>query len=78
MNSGRHLIELIDDVLDISKIEAGRSEVRTSDVDLRAMAVGIAGMFRQKCEQKGIALKSNAPAISQCGFAPMKANSGKS
>ncbi|HWE00924.1 MAG TPA: CHASE domain-containing protein [Tepidisphaeraceae bacterium] len=61
MNSGRHLIELIDDVLDISKIEAGRAEVRTTDVDLRAMAVGIAGMFRQKCEQKGIALKIECP-----------------
>jgi PAS domain S-box-containing protein len=57
MNSGRHLIELIDDVLDISKIEAGQVEVRTTDVDLRAMAISIAGMFRHKCEQKGISLK---------------------
>jgi PAS domain S-box-containing protein len=57
MNSGRHLIELIDDVLDISKIEAGRAEMRSNDVDLRAMAIGIAGMFRHKCEQKGIALR---------------------
>ena len=57
MQSGRHLIDLIDDVLDISKIEAGRAELRTTDVDLRALAVGVASMFRQKCEQKGIALK---------------------
>ena len=57
MQSGRHLIDLIDDVLDISKIEAGRAELRTTDIDLRALAVGVASMFRQKCEQKGIALK---------------------
>jgi PAS domain S-box-containing protein len=57
MQSGRHLIDLIDDVLDISKIEAGRTELRTTDLDLRALAVGVASMFRQKCEQKGIALK---------------------
>jgi PAS domain S-box-containing protein len=57
MQSGRHLIDLIDDVLDISKIEAGRAELRTCDIDLRALAVGVASMFRQKCEQKGIALK---------------------
>jgi PAS domain S-box-containing protein len=57
MQSGRHLIDLIDDVLDISKIEAGHAELRMSDVDLRALAVGVASMFRQKCEQKGIALK---------------------
>ncbi|HET6249529.1 MAG TPA: CHASE domain-containing protein [Tepidisphaeraceae bacterium] len=66
MNSGRHLIELIDDVLDISKIEAGRAEMHVNDVDLRTMSVGIAGMFRHKCEQKGIALKvefvATAPA----------------
>lgn len=57
MHSGRHLIDLIDDVLDISKIEAGRAELRIADVDLRSLAVGVASMFRQKCEQKGIALK---------------------
>ncbi len=62
MNSGRHLIELIDDVLDISKIEAGRAEMRMADVDLRAMAVGIAGMFRHQCEQKGISLKVECQA----------------
>jgi PAS domain S-box-containing protein len=57
MESGRHLIELIDDVLDISKIEAGHVEIRNCDLDLRSLAVGVASMFRQKCEQKGIALK---------------------
>lgn len=57
MSSGRHLLELIDDVLDISKIEAGRTELRLADVDLRAMAIGIAGMFRHKCEQNGITMK---------------------
>ena len=63
MNSGRHLIELIDDVLDISKIEAGRAEMHSADVDLRAMSVGIAGMFRHKCEQKGISLKVECNAV---------------
>src|SRR5205814_1919192 len=62
MNSGRHLIELIDDVLDISKIEAGRAELHSADVDLREMSVGIAGMFRHRCEQKGIALKIECDA----------------
>jgi len=56
VQSGRHLIELIDDVLDLSKIEAGRTEITLSHVDLRGLAVGVASMFRQKCEQQGIAL----------------------
>ena len=61
MTSGHHLTDLLQDVLDISKIEAGRLEMRPVDLDLRAMAVGIAGMFRHKCEQKGISLKVEAP-----------------
>ena len=56
VQSGRHLIELIDDVLDLSKIEAGRADITPTDVDLRALAIGVASMFRQKCEQQGIAL----------------------
>ena len=57
MRSGQHLIELIDDVLDISKIEAGRAELRVMEIDARALAVEVVSMFRQRCEQKGIALK---------------------
>ena len=56
VQSGRHLIELIDDVLDLSKIEAGRTDLTPTDVDLRALAIGVASMFRQKCEQQAIAL----------------------
>ncbi|MDB5290431.1 MAG: domain S-box [Phycisphaerales bacterium] len=61
MNSGRHLIDLIDDVLDLSKIEAGRSELHESDFDLKALLVSVAAMFRQRCEQKGLALRVEYP-----------------
>ncbi|MDB5173318.1 MAG: domain S-box [Phycisphaerales bacterium] len=61
MNSGRHLIDLIDDVLDLSKIEAGRSELHENDFDLKALLVSVAAMFRQRCEQKGLALRVEYP-----------------
>ncbi|HVT87646.1 MAG TPA: CHASE domain-containing protein [Tepidisphaeraceae bacterium] len=55
--SGRHLIELIDDILDISKIEAGHTELNVTEVDLHGLLRDVAGMFRQKCEQRSLPFK---------------------
>jgi CheY-like chemotaxis protein len=57
LSSGNHLLGLIDDVLEISKIEAGRAEVRQSEFDLDGLLHDVIGMFRQRCRQKGLALK---------------------
>ncbi len=52
--SGRHLLGLINDILDISKIEAGRQELNPSDFDLRGLAQGLAKMFEVRCRQKDL------------------------
>ena len=57
LSSGNHLLELIDDVLEISKIEAGRIEMRPNEFELDGLMRDVAGMFRQRCRQKGIALR---------------------
>jgi PAS domain S-box-containing protein len=52
--AGEHLLALIDDVLDVSKLEAGAVVVTPAPVDLaRTMAV-VADMFRPRCRQRGL------------------------
>jgi len=54
-NSGNHLLALINDVLDLSKIEAGRLELHENDFTLNALIETLSTMFRMRCEQNGLA-----------------------
>jgi signal transduction histidine kinase/ActR/RegA family two-component response regulator len=60
-SSGNHLLGLIDDVLDLSKIEAGRMELRLTRFDPRQLLARVETMFSQQCRQKGIDLKVETP-----------------
>jgi signal transduction histidine kinase/CheY-like chemotaxis protein len=50
--SGNHLLGLINDILDISKIEAGAMEIRNENFYLDELVEGISAMFKIRCEQK--------------------------
>jgi PAS domain S-box-containing protein len=52
--SGEHLLALIDDVLDMSKIEAGRTEVEPVTFNLSRMLEDLAAMFRLRAEAKAL------------------------
>ena len=52
--SGNHLLELINNVLDISKIEAGRMELSNDDFDLQGLVGTVRMMFELQCREKGL------------------------
>src|SRR6202167_896567 len=52
--SGEHLLGLINDVLDMSKIEAGRTEIKLLTFNLSRMLDDLASMFRLRAEAKGL------------------------
>ena len=53
-SSGTHLLALINNILDLSRIESGRLELEQSDFDLKGMAEDIRAMFSVSCQEKGI------------------------
>ncbi|HEY4185575.1 MAG TPA: ATP-binding protein [Polyangia bacterium] len=55
--SARHLLELINDVLDISKIEAGQLEVHLAPVDLRVSIDRVAALVKPLADKKGLELR---------------------
>ena len=52
--SGEHLLELIDDILEMSKIEAGRAMLNEHSFDLYSLLNNIEDMLRLKAKSKGL------------------------
>ncbi len=52
--SGDHLLALINDVLDMSKIEAGRTELHPATFNLAALLNDLATMFRLRAEARAL------------------------
>jgi signal transduction histidine kinase len=58
LESGRHLLSLINDILDLSKIEAGRMELELSEFDLPQAIDNALILVRERASRRGIRLGS--------------------
>jgi len=56
LESGRHLLSLINDILDLSKIEAGRMELELTEFDLPQAIQNALTLVRERALRRGIAL----------------------
>ena len=61
LGSGKHLLSLINDILDLSKIEAGKMEMELSRVKIRDLLENSLVMIKEKAYKHGISLDLQIP-----------------
>jgi signal transduction histidine kinase len=68
-SSGKHLLSLINDLLDLSKIEAGKLEISPSNVRLEEIVEDVARMTAPQARDAKVELETYLPSDSVCIFA---------
>ncbi|HXT19593.1 MAG TPA: ATP-binding protein, partial [Thermoanaerobaculia bacterium] len=61
-SAGDQLLGIINDILDLSKIEAGQAELMVERMPLRAAVDGVCTVLRSTAEKKGIRVRVDSPA----------------
>jgi PAS domain S-box-containing protein len=67
-DSADALLVLINDILDVSKLEAGKVALETIDFDMTELVEAAVGLFRPKAQEKGIALAVAIDPRTRGGF----------
>jgi len=60
-NSGSHLLEIINDILDLSKVEAGKFELVEEEVNLGKILEAVCNLTKGRAEEKGLEIKIVLP-----------------
>jgi signal transduction histidine kinase len=61
--NGSHLLTIIDEILDLSRIEAGRMDVELVDVDLKQLVGEVVSSFASSSKGTGVELTTDLPAV---------------
>jgi PAS domain S-box-containing protein len=61
-SSAQHLLALINDLLDVAKIEAGKIQLSLESIDCRMLIDDIAGTLRPQAENRGLDLRVETPS----------------
>jgi len=62
-DAGRHLLAIINDILDLSKIEAGRLQLESTDFSLSAILDSVASIIGQSAQEKGLRIEVDGDAV---------------
>jgi len=63
LDSSRHLLSLINDILDLSKVEAGKLELDPADVNMRVLLENSVIMVKEKAMKHGIQISTHIDGI---------------
>ena len=59
LSSGQHLLSLINDILDLAKVEAGRMELQRTTFELPAVLESALSLVRERATRQGVALATD-------------------
>jgi len=66
LTSGEHLLALLNDILDLSRVEAGKLELRPASFSPRVLLAEVGDLFAEPCASKGLGLLMKTELAPDC------------